>query len=67
MLLKKEEIESKLSEVEEKLKYFKDKGNEEVELECRTTDMYHILRGIKRIGEWEVNDIGNRTIRFRRL
>lgn len=67
MLLKKEEIESKLSEVEEKLKYFKDKGNEEVELECRTTDMYLILRGIKRIGEWGVNDIGNRTIRFRRL
>lgn len=67
MVLKKEEIESKLSEVEEKLKYFKDKGNEEVELECRTTDMYLILRGIKRIGEWGVNDIGNRTIRFRRL
>jgi len=67
LVLKKEEIESKLSEVEEKLKYFKDKGNEEVELECRTTDMYHILRGIKRIGEWGVNDIGNRTIRFRRL
>lgn len=67
MVLKKEEIESKLSEVEEKLKYFKDKGNEEVELECRTTDMYLILRGIKRIGDWGVNDIGNRTIRFRRL
>lgn len=67
MVLKKEEIESKLSEVEEKLKYFKDKGNEEVELECRTTDLYLILRGIKRIGEWGVNDIGNRTIRFRRL
>lgn len=67
MVLKKEEIESKLSEVEEKLKYFKDKGNEEVELECRTTDMYLILRGIKRIGEWGVNDIGNRTIRFRIL
>lgn len=67
MVLKKEEIESKLSEVEEKLKYFKDKGNEEVELECRTTDMYLILRGIKRIGDWGVNDIGNRTIRFRIL
>lgn len=67
MVLKKEEIESKLSEVEEKLKYFKDKGNEEVELECRTTDTYLILRGIKRIGEWGVNDIGNRTIRFRIL
>lgn len=67
MVLKKEEIESKLSEVEEKLKYFKDKGNEEVELECRTTDLYLILRGIKRIGDWGVNDIGNRTIRFRRL
>lgn len=67
MVLKKEEIESKLSEVEEKLKYFKDKGNEEVELECRTTDMYLILRGIKRIGDWGVNDMGNRTIRFRIL
>lgn len=67
MVLKKEEIESKLSEVEEKLKYFKDKGNEEVELECRTTDLYLILRGIKRIGDWGVNDIGNRTIRFRIL
>lgn len=67
MVLKKEEIESKLSEVEEKLKYFKDKGNEEVELECRTNDMYLTLRGIKRIGEWGLNDIGNRTIRFRRL
>lgn len=67
MVLKKGEIESKLSEVEEKLNYFKDKGNEEVELECRTTDLYLILRGIKRIGDWGVNDIGNRTIRFRRL
>ena len=67
MVLKKEEIESKLSEVEEKLKYFQDKGNEEVELKCRTTNMYLTLRGIKRIGEWGLNDIGNRTIRFRRL
>lgn len=67
MVLKNEEIESKLSEVEEKLKYFKDKGNEEVELECRTTDTYFTLKDIKRIGEWGVNDMGNRTIRFRIL
>lgn len=53
-----------INEVMIKLKYYNKLGNESVELQCESKEVYEAIRSQIIIGDWRVRDLGNKYIMF---